>query len=184
MPKEVIRTVEVPKEVIKYVDRVRTVEVPKEVIRTVEVPKEVIKYVDRVKTVEVPREVVRTVEVPRIIEKEVIKYVDRPVPAPAPVASCPSGTILQADQTCAARTFNIPSNSAVQITGGGTASCPSGTTLQANGTCLQSGLAGGLPPLPSPATVPPATTGQHFCYSGGSKIYDSLGHEIGSNCDH
>ena len=76
--KEVIREVEVPGE---------TIVVEKEVIKTVEVPVEVIKEV--VKEVQVPgetviveKEVIKTVEVPGetvVVEKEVVKTVEVPV---------------------------------------------------------------------------------------------------------
>ena len=89
--KEVIKTVEVPVEVIKEV--VKEVQVPgetviveKEVIKTVEVPGEtVVVEKEVVKTVEVPvevvveKEVVKTVEVPGetvVVEKEVVKTVE------------------------------------------------------------------------------------------------------------
>jgi len=188
VPKEVVRTVEVPKyvdrvrtvevpkivekEVIKYVDRIKTVEVPKEVIRTVEVPK----YIDRVKTVEVPKEVVRTVEVPKYVDREVIKYVDRikTVEVPKEVVR------TQSNFTCSTQAFDLPSNSTVHITGGGVAACPSGTSQQADGSCLQATSGGWATPAP----VAPTTNHNQYCYSGGSKIYDSLGHEIGSNCNH
>ena len=112
--KEVIKTVEVPVEVIKEV--VKEVQVPgenvvveKEVIKTVEVPVEVIKEV--VKEVQVPgetivveKEMVKTVEVPGetvVVEKEVVKEVmvvqesapapqAVPVPAPTPAPAAMS----------------------------------------------------------------------------------------------
>ena len=87
--KEVIKTVEVPVEVIKEV--VKEVQVPgetvvveKEVIKTVEVPGEtVVVEKEVVKTVEVPveviKEVVKEVQVPGetvVVEKEVVKTVE------------------------------------------------------------------------------------------------------------
>jgi ABC-type transport system substrate-binding protein len=88
--KEVVKTVEVPKEVVVVKEVVKTVEVPgetvvKEVVKTVEVPKEVVVEKEVVKTVEVPgetvvKEVVKTVEVPKevVVEKEVVKTVEVP----------------------------------------------------------------------------------------------------------
>ena len=73
----------VDREVIKYVDR--EVEVPKEVIKyvekivTKEVPVEVIKYVDREVIKQVDRDIVKEVPV------EVIKFLDREVMVEVPV---------------------------------------------------------------------------------------------------
>lgn len=75
-----VQRVEVPVQVIKYVDRQVPVEkiIDRVVERRVEVPVEVIKYVDRMVPVEkiVERIVEKRVEVP----VEVIKYVDRLAP--------------------------------------------------------------------------------------------------------
>jgi hypothetical protein len=69
------KRVEVPVEVVKYVDRV----VERIVEKRVEVPVEVVKYVDRMveKRVEVPVEVVKYVD--RMVEKVVEKRVEVPV---------------------------------------------------------------------------------------------------------
>ena len=117
--KEVIKTVEVPKEVvvekevIKTVEIEKPVEVVKEVVKTVEVPKEVvvekevIKTVEIEKPVEVVKEVVKTVEVPKevVVEKEVVKEVvvvatavpaaSEPAPAPAKVTYPVPGSVLR-----------------------------------------------------------------------------------------
>lgn len=82
VPREVVKLIEkeVPKEVVKEV----VIEVPKEVIKEVikEVPKEVVHFVDREIIVEVPTEVIKevAVEVVREVPREVIKEVSVPVP--------------------------------------------------------------------------------------------------------
>ncbi|KDN36019.1 hypothetical protein RSAG8_11105, partial [Rhizoctonia solani AG-8 WAC10335] len=90
---EIIREVQVPVEVVRTVEVVKEVpvEIIKEVIKEVQVPVEVIREVEVVKEVEiirevqVPVEVVRTVEVVKEVPVEIIKEVIKEVQVPVEV---------------------------------------------------------------------------------------------------
>jgi hypothetical protein len=95
-----IQQVQVPVEVIKYVDR--PVQVPVQVNvpgPTVYVPKEVIKYVDR--PVQVPVQVIKQVQVPGptvYVPKEVIRQVRVPVNVPGPTVYVPKEVVKYVDR--------------------------------------------------------------------------------------